>query len=70
MPDMSGMMDDSGFGLPVFPMPDMSAGGGYVAQDWEIQSGDYLAKKEWIKEDASIGLIEAGTLKLYHRPGN
>lgn len=70
MPDMSAMVDESGFGVPAFPMPDMSAGGGYVATDWEIQSGDYLAKKEWIKEDAGLGLTEAGTLKLYHRPGN
>ncbi len=69
-PDMSGMMDGSGFGVPAFSMPDMSAGGGYIAQDWEIQSGDYLAKKEWIREDAGLGLTEAGTLKLYHRPGN
>jgi hypothetical protein len=68
MPDMSGMMAGAGFGAPMFPMPDISAGGGYIAQDWEMQSGDYLAKKEWIKEDAGLGLTEAGTLKLYHRP--
>jgi hypothetical protein len=70
MPDMSATMDGPGIGAPVFAMPQMAAGGGYVASDWEMQSGDYLAKKEWIKEDAGLGLTEAGTLKLYHRPGN
>ncbi len=70
VPDMSGMMDDSGFGAPVISMPQIASGGGYVAKDWEIQSGDYLAKKEWIKVDAGLGLDEAGSLKLYHRPGN
>jgi len=56
-------------GLPGFSLPQLPSGGGYIAEDWDLQSGDYLAKKEWIKEDASLGLTEAGTLKLYHRPG-
>ncbi|MEW6505030.1 MAG: hypothetical protein AB1457_13800 [Chloroflexota bacterium] len=42
---------------------------GFIASDWEILGGEYFARKEWIKEDAANGLIEAGTLKLYHRPG-
>lgn len=46
----------------------MAAGGGYVAEDWEIQSGDYLAKKGWINEDASLGLTEAGTKKTLSSP--
>jgi hypothetical protein len=70
VPDMSGMMGGAGMGLPGFSLPQLPSGGGYIAEDWELQSGDYLAKKEWIKEDAGLGLTEAGTLKLYHRPGN
>ncbi|MEW6505558.1 MAG: hypothetical protein AB1457_16490 [Chloroflexota bacterium] len=42
---------------------------GFIASDWEILGGEYFARKEWSKEDAANGLIEAGTLKLYHRPG-
>ena len=66
MPSFGGM--ESGFAT--ITMPALPSGAGYIAKDWELQSGDYLAKKEWIKEDASIGLVESGTLKLYHRPGN
>jgi hypothetical protein len=69
IPDMSGMLGGGGMGMPIFSLPQLPSGGGYIAEDWELQSGDYLAKKEWIKEDASLGLTEAGTLKLYHRPG-
>jgi hypothetical protein len=43
--------------------------GGFVLQDWEILGNEYFAKKEWITEDAAEGLTEAGTFKLYHRPG-
>lgn len=52
-----------GMSLPV------NAGEGYSATDWEILGGEYFAKKEWIKELSGEGIIEAGTLKLYHRPG-
>ena len=45
---------------------DMQAGG-FVAKDWDIMSGDYLAKKEWVLDD-DLGITEVGTLKLYHRP--
>jgi len=41
--------------------------GGFVAKGWDMQSGDYLAKKEWILEDG-LGITEVGTFKLYHRP--
>lgn len=54
----------TGMSLPGMGM----LGGGFVATDWEILGGEYFAKKEWIREDASLGLTEAGTLKLYHRP--
>mgnify|MGYP001040952327 FL=1 len=43
-------------------------GGGFVAEGWEILGDEYFAKKEWIKEDAGLGLTEAGTFKLYHKP--
>jgi hypothetical protein len=69
MPDYSGMLSGSGPGVPVFSMPQMPAGAGYIAEDWEVTGGEYFAKKEWIKEDGDLGLTEAGTLKLYHRPG-
>ena len=42
---------------------------GVVLEGWEVMGGEYFAKKEWIKEDAGLGLVEAGTFKLYHRPG-
>jgi hypothetical protein len=44
------------------------AAGGFVMEDWEILGGEYYAKREWINEDASLGITEAGTFKLYHRP--
>ena len=69
VPDMSAMLGGAGMGMPGFSLPQPPGGAGYIAEDWELQSGDYLAKKEWIKEDAELGLVESGTLKLYHRPG-
>jgi hypothetical protein len=71
MPDMAAMMAaaQSGVMIPSFPVPPVSGGMGFLMQDWEILGGEYFAKKEWIKEDASLGLVEAGTFKLYHRPG-
>src|SRR5665648_96250 len=71
MPDIASMMAaaQSGVMLPSFPVPQLSGGMGFVMEDWEILGGEYFAKKEWIKEDADLGLVEAGTFKLYHRPG-
>jgi hypothetical protein len=40
---------------------------GYLAVDWEIFGDEYFAKKEWIKENGEI--VETGTFKLYHTPG-
>jgi hypothetical protein len=70
-PDMEAMMAAalSGVALPSFSLPAFTPGAGYVTEDWEIIGGEYFAKKEWIKEDAGLGLVEAGTFKLYHRPG-
>jgi len=45
-----------------------SGGEGFILEGWEVPAGELFAKKEWIKEDKSIGLVEAGTFKLYHRP--
>ena len=42
--------------------------GGFIAEEWEILGDEYFAKKEWIRDDAGLGLTEAGTFKLYHRP--
>jgi hypothetical protein len=71
MPDLGDMMAaaQSGVNLPTFALPDLSGGQGYLLQDWEILGGEYFAKKEWTKEDADLGLVEVGTFKLYHRPG-
>lgn len=42
--------------------------GGFIAENWEILGDEYFAKLEWIKEDGGVGVVEAGTFKLYHRP--
>ncbi|MBA4377049.1 MAG: hypothetical protein C0401_12880, partial [Anaerolinea sp.] len=44
------------------------ASGGFELKDWEVFGNEYFAKKEWITEYASEGLVEAGTFKLFHRP--
>jgi hypothetical protein len=44
------------------------ASGGFVFENWEILGDEYYAKREWIGEDAGLGITEAGTLKLYHLP--
>jgi hypothetical protein len=58
----------SGISLPSFNMPNIAGQGGFLLENWEVTGGEYFARKEWIKEDASIGLVERGTFKLYHRP--
>lgn len=56
--------------VPAMPMPQIPPEGGFLAMDWTVTPGDALvASKEWVKEDGGLGLTEAGTLKLYHRPG-
>lgn len=40
---------------------------GYISSDWEIFGDEYFAKKEWVKENSEI--VETGTFKLYHTPG-
>jgi len=53
----------------VLHQPEMSqASGGFVFENWEILGDEYYAKREWIGEDAGLGITEAGTLKLYHLP--
>jgi hypothetical protein len=44
------------------------ANGGFLMEDWEILGNEYYAKKEWIKDGSDMGVIEAGTFKLYHKP--
>lgn len=44
------------------------AKGGFTLQDWEVYGNEYFAKKEWTTEYKDQGLVEVGTLKLYHRP--
>lgn len=59
--DLSSMMTGGMFGA--------GTGGLFAASDWEILGAEYFAKKEWIKTDnEGLGLTEAGTFKLYHRP--
>ncbi len=40
---------------------------GYVAANWEVFGDEYFARKEWILENS--GIVETGTFKLYHTPG-
>ena len=54
--------------MPVMAVPSISPEVGFHVSDWEVFGKEYFAKKEWIKEDSSIGLTETGTFKLYHRP--
>ncbi len=58
----------TGFFLPLHESELNFEKGGFEASDWEILGNEYFAKKEWIKNDASVDITEAGTLKLYHRP--
>ena len=44
------------------------AGGGFLAENWEVTGGEYFAKLEWIRDDAGTGITETGTFKLYHKP--
>lgn len=62
------LLDGLSFGMGMMELP-VNVGEGFIAADWEMLGGEYFAKKEWIKEDAGLGIIEVGTLKLYHRPG-
>jgi hypothetical protein len=68
--DLEAMMAaaQSGIILPSFNMPNMAGQGGFLLDHWEVTGGEYFARKEWVKEDASLGLVERGTFKLYHRP--
>jgi hypothetical protein len=67
MPDMSGIQAGA---LPAMPAPQMPAEGGFFLDSWDLTPGDALmASKEWIKNDSGAGITEAGTLKLYHKPG-
>lgn len=69
VPDISGLMA-GGEGTFAMGMPQTMSGGAFVVTEWEILGGEYFAKKEWIKADSEgLGLTEAGTFKLYHRPG-
>ena len=45
------------------------AKGGFELKGWDVYGNEYYAKKEWITESAADGLVEAGSFKLYHRPG-
>ncbi len=69
--NVSSMMEllGAGMSLPGAGLPQVSGGAVFLAQDWEIFGDEYFAKKEWILEDAGLGIVETGTFKLYHRPG-
>ena len=58
----------TGFFLPLHESELNFEKGGFEASGWEILGGEYFAKKEWTKNDASIDITEVGTFKLYHRP--
>ena len=58
----------TGFFLPLHQSELSFEKGGYEATGWEILGAEYFAKKEWIKDEAGLGITEVGTFKLYHRP--
>jgi hypothetical protein len=66
-PDLSGMFTSDG-GMPMIIPPQGFGEQGMLLEDWEVPAGELFAQKEWIKEDGGLGLTEAGTFKLYHRP--
>ena len=67
IPDFSAMFGAGSGGM--MGMPALPSGVGFLAEDWEVFGNEYFAKKEWTKEDAGLGVVEVGTFKLYHRPG-
>jgi hypothetical protein len=58
------------FGKLHFVAPEWSVETGLTATQWEILGGEQFARKEWIRDATTNGIhdIEAGTLKLFHRP--
>ncbi len=69
IPDFSSMFGADSGGMPGMGMPSLAGTVGFLAQDWEVFGKEYFAKKEWTKEVAGLGVVEVGTFKLYHRPG-
>ncbi|PKN83485.1 MAG: hypothetical protein CVU46_16865 [Chloroflexi bacterium HGW-Chloroflexi-8] len=69
IPDFSSMFGAESGGMPGMGMSAMPGTAGFLAQDWEVFGNEYYAKKEWTKEVADLGVVEVGTFKLYHRPG-
>lgn len=70
MPDLGSLLSGAELGaVPAFPVPEVSEGGGFVIDTWEVPGGDLFATREWIKDNSGIGLTESGTFKLYHKPG-
>jgi len=69
IPDFSGLFGAESAGMPGVGMAALPAGMGFIAEEWEVFGDEYFAKKEWTKEVAGLGVVEVGTFKLYHRPG-
>jgi len=69
IPDFSAMFGAGSGGAPGLGMPSLPSGAGFMAEDWEVFGNEYFAKKEWTKEVGGLGVVEVGTFKLYHRPG-
>lgn len=70
MPDIGSMLSGAEVGaVPALPVPEVSEGGGFVIDTWDVTGGELFATREWIKDDSSARITESGTFKLYHTPG-
>ena len=55
--------------MPPFMMMADTQGGAFIARKWSISGGELFATLEWNRSDAGLGVLETGTFKLYHHPG-
>ena len=55
--------------MPTFMISANTMGGAFIARNWSISGGELFATLEWNRSDAGLGVLETGTFKLYHRPG-
>ncbi|MCJ7676977.1 MAG: hypothetical protein MUO35_04580, partial [Anaerolineales bacterium] len=55
--------------MPTFMISANTMGGAFIARNWSISGGELFATLEWNRSDAGLGVLETGTFKLYHHPG-
>jgi hypothetical protein len=71
LPDISSMLSGALAGaIPPLPVPDLGGGGGFLADDWEVMGGELFAQKEWDMNQSGASVVENGSMKLFHTPGN